>query len=154
VRELENQCPEYLPKTVVVPHGASVLDLTSEQHRALRTRFQLPQEALIFASFGSLHPLKLNAETVRAFASVAKAYPSALLVFVGDESGGAAARAQVAALQLQERVRFLGRVPIDDFVNLAAAVDVGVSLRRPPSNGETSGGLLILLKAGVPTIVL
>jgi hypothetical protein len=40
-----------------------------------------------------------------------------------------------------------------DFTDLIAASDLGVNLRRPPTNGETSGALLYLLASGVATIV-
>jgi glycosyltransferase involved in cell wall biosynthesis len=50
-------------------------------------------------------------------------------------------------------VRFLGRQSWDHFVDLIAVTDLGVNLRLPPTNGETSGALLNLLAAGVPTIV-
>jgi glycosyltransferase involved in cell wall biosynthesis len=154
VRQIEALFPEYLQRSAVIPHGADVQPVTLVQRQDLRARFHWPQDALVFASLGSLHPLKMNTETVRAFASVVRAFPKALLVFVGDDSGGAEARATVKEMGLEERVRFLGRVSINEFVDLAGAVDVGISLRRPPSNGETSGGLLVLLKAGVPTVVM
>ena len=41
----------------------------------------------------------------------------------------------------------------DDLADLAAIADIGVCLRRPPTNGETSAALLDLLRLGVPTIV-
>jgi hypothetical protein len=40
-----------------------------------------------------------------------------------------------------------------DFTDLIAASDLGINLRRPPTNGETSGALLYLLASGVATIV-
>jgi glycosyltransferase involved in cell wall biosynthesis len=36
---------------------------------------------------------------------------------------------------------------------LIAATDLGVALRRPPTNGEASGALLDLLRSGVPSVV-
>ena len=47
----------------------------------------------------------------------------------------------------------LGRQPAADYADLIAAIDVGVNLRRPPTNGETSAALLDLLANGVATIV-
>ena len=55
-------------------------------------------------------------------------------------------------LGLQHRVRFLGHYP-EDLADLAAIADIGVCLRRPPTNGETSAALMDLLRLGVPTIV-
>jgi len=154
LKQISTLLPEYVGRTRIIPHGANVRELPSDLRTVVRARFRLPEDALIFGCFGALHPLKMNAETVRAFAQVAKANRLALLLFVGDEAGGAAALAATNELGLAERVRFLGRVSIEEFVDLSAAVDVGISLRRPSSNGETSGALLILLGAGIPTIVL
>src|SRR5262249_2698665 len=49
--------------------------------------------------------------------------------------------------------RFMGRHPAEAFVELMAVTDVGVNLRLPPTNGETSGALLNMLASGVSTIV-
>src|SRR6202034_3301666 len=57
------------------------------------------------------------------------------------------------ALGLADRVRFLGRQPAADYDDLIAATDVGVNLRLPPTNGETSAALLNLLASGVATVV-
>ena len=54
---------------------------------------------------------------------------------------------------MRDRVRFLGHHPAEGCAELAAAADVGVNLRRPPTYGETSAALLDLLRVGVPTIV-
>src|SRR5690606_12649325 len=43
--------------------------------------------------------------------------------------------------------------PAEAFEALQAVADIGVSLRRPPTYGETSAALLDLLRHGVPTIV-
>src|SRR5262249_44315395 len=78
---------------------------------------------------------------------------TALFVFVGEDADGGIVRRHAAALGLADRVRFLGRQAMADFTDLIAASDLGVNLRRPPTNGETSGALLYLLASGVATIV-
>jgi len=95
----------------------------------------------------------MNAETIAAFAPLARAIPEALLIFVGNEIDNGEARNKVMELGLQHRVRFLGHHPADVLADLAAIADIGVCLRRPPTNGETSGALMDLLRLGVPTIV-
>ena len=62
-------------------------------------------------------------------------------------------RSKVMELGLQHRVRFLGYHPADVRADLAAIADIGVCLRRSPTNGETSAALIDLLRLGVPTIV-
>ena len=54
----------------------------------------------------------------------------------------------------QDRVRFLGRQPASAFTDLMLVTDIGVNLRKPPTNGETSGALLNLLAAGVPQLTI
>ena len=95
----------------------------------------------------------MNAETVAAFAPLARALPEALLIFVGNEMDSGEARRAVMELNLQQRARFLGDQPADVISELAAIADIGICLRRPPTNGETSGTLMALLGRGVPTIV-
>ena len=146
--QVRSRFPEHLGKTSVIPFGAATLDPSAEQRKATRARFEIPQEALIIASIGLLH----HAETIAAFALLAHAIPEALLLFVGNEIDNREAQGKVMELGLQNRVRFLGHYP-DDLANLAAIADVGVCLRRPPTNGETSAALLDLLRLGVPTIV-
>ena len=130
--------PEHAGKTVVVPMGAEPASLTPAERALVRDRFALGRESLVLASFGFLVPDKLIVEAIDAFRSVARLNPSALFVVVGEEQDGGAARRRAAALGLSERVRFLGRVSAADYADLIAATDLGVNLRRPPSNGETS----------------
>jgi glycosyltransferase involved in cell wall biosynthesis len=74
-------------------------------------------------------------------------------VFGGEDADGGVVRRHAAELGLHERVRFLGRLGWSDFLDLIAVTDIGINLRLPPTNGETSGALLNLLAAAVPTIV-
>jgi glycosyltransferase involved in cell wall biosynthesis len=101
-----------------------------------------------------MHATKCNVETIEAFAPIARSHPSAALMFVGRDLGEGEAQARANALGLHDRVRFLGHVALGAFRDLAAVTDIGINLRRPPTNGETSGALLVLLSAGVPTIVI
>ena len=150
--QVRSRFPAHLGKTSVVAHGATALDPSPEQRRAIRARFEMPPEALIIASLGLVDAPKMNSETIAAFAPLARAIPEALLIFVGNEMDNGEARCKVTELGLQHRVRFLGHYP-GDLADLAAIADIGVCLRRPPTNGETSGALLDLLRLGVPTIV-
>ncbi|SIO62251.1 Glycosyltransferase involved in cell wall bisynthesis [Singulisphaera sp. GP187] len=145
--------PEHAERTMVIPHGIWPRRPTDAEKTAIRTRFDLPQDALIVASFGFIHPDKMNPEALDAFQAVARANPKAMFLFVGEDADGGIARRQAAALGLHDRVRFLGRQAWNNFTDLIAVTDLGVNLRLPPTNGETSGALLNMLAAGVPTIV-
>jgi glycosyltransferase involved in cell wall biosynthesis len=138
----------------VIPLGCSLRTApTDEQRAAIRARFGLPRDALVVASFGFVHPEKLGPEVLDAFLAVAQPDPSAVFVFAGEEADGGASRRRARALGLSDRVRFLGRQPAGDYHDLIHAIDLGVNLRRPPTNGETSAALLDLLAAGVATVV-
>ena len=142
-------------RTFVVPHGAAPCDRPSDPESRAQARewLGLPGDALLVGQFGIVEPSKLNAEGIEAFAPVAAAVPVATLLVVGVEADGGHARHRAEALGLADRVRFWGRADDAEFRTLADAVDLGVCLRRPPTNGESSATLLHLLRAGVATVV-
>ena len=145
--------PEHAARMAVIPHGMRSRQLSEGERAAIRDRFGIPRAALMIASFGFIHPDKMSTEALDAFLEVARADGSALFAFVGEDADGGVVRRHASALGLGDRVRFLGRRSIADFADLAAVTDLGVNLRRPPTNGETSGALLYLLASGVATIV-
>lgn len=145
--------PEHAERTVVIPHGIWPRRPSAAERAAIRARFDLPEDALIVGSFGFIHPDKMNPEALEVFQDVARANPRAMFMFVGEDADGGIARRKAESLGLLDRVRFLGRQPWSSFTDLISMTDVGVNLRLPPTNGETSGALLNLLAAGVPTIV-
>lgn len=152
-RQVRAMTPELADRVAVIPHGIHPRRTTPAQRAAVRDRFGLPQDALVVASFGFVHPDKMSPQALDAFATVARDDPKALFVFAGEEADGGAVRRHAGSLGLNDRVRFLGRQPAEAFAALITVSDVGVNLRLPPTNGETSGALLNLLAAGVPTVV-
>jgi glycosyltransferase involved in cell wall biosynthesis len=153
VERVRATAPEDVAKLEAMPHGIWTWETSATERAAIRARFGLPRDALLVGSFGIVNPEKMGCEALDAFRSVARSNPSALFVFAGEESDGGVVRRHAEALGLLDRVRFLGRRAMSDFTDLIAACDLGVNLRRPPTNGETSGALLHLLAAGVATIV-
>jgi glycosyltransferase involved in cell wall biosynthesis len=154
LEQVRRGSPEEAAKLEVIPLGSRARRLpTAAERAAIRSRFDLPCDALVVASFGFINRDKLSLEALDAFAPVARSDPSALFVFAGQEADGGAARQRAWALGLADRVRFLGRQPAADYADLIAASDLGINLRRPPTNGETSAALLDLLAAGVASIV-
>jgi glycosyltransferase involved in cell wall biosynthesis len=151
--QIRDTRPDLAERMVVIPLGVTSRWPSEAERNATRDRFGIPRDALMVASFGFVHPEKMGPEALDAFAHVARDDPSALFIFVGEDADGGAVRRHAEALGLGDRVRFLGRTPIADFVALASVTDVGVNLRRPPTNGETSAALLGLLSSGVATIV-
>jgi glycosyltransferase involved in cell wall biosynthesis len=145
--------PEHAARTTVIPHGIWTRSMSPTERAAIRGRFNLRPDALIVASFGFIHPDKMLPQALEAFVEVARNDPSAMFVLVGEDADEGVTRRCAQNLGLNDRARFLGRQSWDDFVDLMAVADVGVNLRLPPTNGETSGALLNLLAAGVPTVV-
>ena len=93
-----------------------------------------PPGALVLTSIGHIRDTKLNAESIVAFAELARSGPTALFLFVGAEMDGGETRRTVERLGLARRVRFLGHYPAD-LADFGAISDIGVCLRRPPTNG-------------------
>jgi glycosyltransferase involved in cell wall biosynthesis len=153
VSQVAETDPELVDKMTVVPMGATQRAAAPERKHQTRDRFGLPPDALLFGSFGILANGKMNVEAIDAFQQLAPEFPDALLIFVGQDWEGGQAAGHVRQLGLADRVRFLGRQGAEDFLDLMAAVDIGVALRRPPTYGETSAALLDLLRTGVPTII-
>ena len=151
--EVRRLFPEHEETTVAVPMGGTVHEVSEAERAAVRRKFGLPPDALLIGSFGILHKNKMNVEALDAFAAIANEASNALFVFAGQDLGMREAARRVDELGLGDRVRFLGRQPLEDFHALIGCADVGVSLRLPPTNGETSAALLDLLGRGVPTIV-
>jgi glycosyltransferase involved in cell wall biosynthesis len=145
--------PAAADKLTVIPLGSRACPFTPVERARVRIRLNLPVNALLFGCFGMVHGSKCVVEVIEAFAPVAEVNPLALLLLVGKESDYGESRARVRELGLTERVRYFGHCSLQDFEDLIGAVDVGVNLRKPPTNGETSASLMRMLGCGVPPIV-
>ncbi|HVA50903.1 MAG TPA: glycosyltransferase [Pirellulales bacterium] len=145
--------PQIASRVRVIPHGASVTVASPDEKRALRHRFGFADDDLILSCFGLLNGAKYHAEAIEALAALSREFPSARLIFAGGDMNEGREPAAVERLGLGNRVRFFGHAPIETFLDLMSITDVAMNLRRPPTRGETSGALLSLLSAGVPTIV-
>jgi glycosyltransferase involved in cell wall biosynthesis len=145
--------PERAGAVYRASYGAQPEVYSPERKAAVRQRFDIPPEALVLTSLGLVANTKLAAESIMAFAKLAQRRADALLLFVGAEVDGGESRRTVERLDLTRQVRFLGHFPADRLSDFGAISDVGICLRRPPTNGETSAALLDLLRLGVPTIV-
>ncbi len=105
----------------------------------------------VIASFGVINARKRIAQALEAFAQLARQFPEAVYVLVGqvvefDLEG------TVARLGLNRRVVAPGRVDDETFHRYLAATDVGVNLRYP-LEGETSSTALRLMSYGKPLLV-
>ncbi len=138
-------------RVAVVPHY--VLPPTTFPDRAgARASLGIPEEAVVFGTFGLATPAKRLEVVLPAFVQVHRRFPAARLLVVGEVPRGSDLPALAARLGIAAAVDFTGYVARSDLLRYIAATDVGLSLRWP-TMGETSGSLLRLLAAGKPTIV-
>jgi len=111
-----------------------------------------PNQQLI-GLFGIRHFTKMTCEIIEAFAQVADRHPFAHLVIVGEELDHGEAEQVAQQHGIESRLRFTGRVDELTYSRWLRAVDLTLSLRRHPSNGETSASLMDGLARGLPTII-
>lgn len=150
---IKTKSPEHASKIHHIPFGVEVETIDPNERLETRERLGIPRDAVVFASLGFLSRGKMNEEAIEAFAAFVRDIPSAIFLFAGSSLDGGFAEKKAKSLGLGDRVRFLGRCSTAEFRDIARACDVGVNLRRPPTNGETSAALLDLMRVGIPTII-
>ena len=153
LKEARGRFPEHVERTTMIPLGAEPIDQDEAKRRAIRTSRGWSDETIVFTSLGFITRGKLCVESIEAFAPVARAEPNAIYLFVGQDLEQGETREKAEELGIADRVRFLGRRSDKEYSDLVLATDVGVSLRRPPTYGESSASLLDFMRAGVATIV-
>ena len=131
-----------------IPHGVAAPRVDPQQARA---RLGLDHELLIGA-FGFLKPYKRIHSAIHALARLRRAFPDTHLLLVGEEHPQYPLRPLIQRLGLEDCVRLLGFVPLEDFLDYVAACDVCLNLRYPTA-GESSGSLLREMALGKPAVV-
>ncbi len=135
----------------VVPHHLALDQLGAADPAGLRTRFEIPEDAFLVASFGFMTPHKRLEVSLAAFAEFHREHPDSRYLLAGDVSP----YYDLDALVGGERgagVVVTGRLELPDLLAAMQACDVAVNLRYP-TGGETSGTLMRLLGLGVPVVV-
>lgn len=155
----KNAVANHFPDTkriAVVPMGISVPALVSgSEKQARRRKWGLPEDAIIFGTFGIIAETKQLEAALRAFAQLRKRIEKAYFVVVGEFFTAAYEQHLghlAEELQLVNSIRFAGFVPMADFYQYLSITDVALNLRHP-SHGETSASMLRSLSCGIPTIV-
>jgi len=118
----------------------------------IRRRYGIPDDAVVFGSFGRVTPEKGLSAVLRVLAQVAPALPSIRLLIVGGASSHFDPMAEARELGVADRVRETGYVPEEQLPGYLAAVDVCLNLRWPTGR-ETSAAWLRCVAAGKPTVV-
>jgi glycosyltransferase involved in cell wall biosynthesis len=136
---------------VVIPQLMPVLE--TYLPTSTREEFDLPKEALIFGTLGTIHPTKEPHLMLHAFAQTVKTLPNAKLVFIGAMPDDYNVPGLARELDIEPWVSFLKRVdPIDRMHRAISACDVIINLRRP-TIGETSSAALRAMALERPVIV-
>jgi glycosyltransferase involved in cell wall biosynthesis len=151
VREIQEAHPEC--RCIRVASG--VPDLAAPPVPAaaeIRRRHQLPENAVVFGSFGRVTPEKRLTPVLIALAQVAPAHPDLRLLVVGESPDYYDLRAEARELGVADRVTLTGYVEDAELPSYLAAVDVCLNLRWPTAH-ETSAAWLRCLAAAKPTIV-
>jgi len=134
----------------VIPHGAWIPE--SADRMGFRHRLGLNESTPLIGVFGFLKPYKRIRESLRAFRRLVRLAPEAKMILVGEPHAEFPLASLISSMQLDEHVRVLGFVPIEDFGGYIAACDVILNLRYP-TVGESSGTLLRSLGAGKAVLV-
>src|ERR1035438_2410495 len=132
----------------VIPHGVAAPHVDGS---IARQRLELDGQPL-FGAFGFLKHYKRINSIIQAFARLARYRPEARLILVGEEHPHYPLRPLIRDLGQEERIRILGHVPLNEFVEYMAACDVCLNLRYPTA-GESSGSLLREMALARPVIV-
>lgn len=118
--------------------------------RVSRAVLGLPEDAVVFGSFGFVAAHKRIHVALEAFKRLLNDCPDAFFVIVGEPLVDVAS--MVRDNGLEDKVKIVGYANGHTFAQYLHAVDVCVNLRYPTA-GETSGALIRILGEGVPAIV-
>lgn len=143
------------PGCVSVPIAPGVADPgTPEPARvaAFRRRHGVPDDAVVFGSFGRVTPAKRLTPVLVALAQIAAEFPHLRLLVVGDVPEYYDLMADARELGVADRVTMTGYVDDTDLPASLCAVDVCLNLRWPTAH-ETSAAWLRCLAAARPTVV-
>ena len=151
---LADQLREWHPGTriEVIEMGVPEFAPREGARQAVRSRYGLDDEAVVFTALGKVTPEKRIREAIRSLAAIAETAPDVRLVLAGEPVPTYDMRAEARRLGVEDKVVFLGYIPEDMVDDVLAASDVTLCMRWPTSR-ETSASWLRCLAAGKPSIV-
>lgn len=132
-----------------IPHGAWLPD---GDRMGYRDRLGLDEAVPLIGVFGFLKPYKRIAESLRAMRRLVRVQPEAKMILCGEAHPDFPVAGMIRGMGLDENVRLMGYVPIEDFTGYISACDIVLNLRFP-TVGESSGTLLRSLGLGRAVVV-
>ncbi len=121
---------------------------------AVRARYGLPADAVLFGVFGRVTPEKRIVQVLDALAATIPAAPAAHLLLAGALAPPVDAAEAIQTRGLDGRIAVTGYLDTDDeLTDAIAACDVVLNLRWPTAR-EVSGPWLRALAAGKPTVTI
>ncbi len=121
--------------------------------RSRRRELNLPDDAVLYGSFGLISKEKQVLESLHALRHLRQEMPNAYYLLVGNIVKGLPVEETIHDLGLQDAVHYVGYAAnLSDFVDWIHTADVVINLRNP-TVGETSAAALRAMAAGKPLIV-
>jgi glycosyltransferase involved in cell wall biosynthesis len=134
----------------VVQWGVDVSKFNPHVSSDVRKRLGIPDESPVVISIRSFTQAYYNIDViVSAIPGVLAERPDAHFIFAGNEGDDQAFRRMAEALDLDERVRFVGRIPHEDLPAFLVASDVFLTV---PSVDATAVSLLEAMACGTPVV--
>lgn len=154
-RQLADEIPDARITDIRLAHGRRLSPAEIERARnAVRDRFGIPQDALVFAVSGGLAPDKRISQILSALDAIIPYAPSVRLLLAGAPARHYDLAADVRDRGLDDRVTMTGYLKTDaELTDCIAASDVSMNLRWPTAR-EVSGPWLRALAAGRPTVTI
>jgi glycosyltransferase involved in cell wall biosynthesis len=125
---------------------------TSGPRRDLRSRHDIPDDAIVLSAFGGVTPEKRIGALIRALSAIADRHPRLHFVLVGSRAEHYDVTREAQRWGVAERVHTTGYVADAELSGYLQMADVCACLRWP-SNRETSASWLRCLAAGRATII-
>ncbi len=120
--------------------------------QAVRSRYGLHEQAVVFTALGKVTPEKRIREAIRSLAAITESAPEVRLLLAGEPVPTYDMRAEARRLGVEDKVLVLGYLQEDAVDDVLEASDVTLCMRWPTSR-ETSASWLRCLAAGKPSIV-
>lgn len=127
--------------------------ISAHAGQSRRLELNLPDNAVLYASFGLITKEKQIANILRALRRLRSEMPQAFYLLVGESMADLPVRRIIRELDLEGAVHHIGYVPeLTDFIDWIHTSDIVINLRNP-TVGETSATALRAMAAAKPLIV-